>query len=148
MKVRVYLDNCCFNRPFDDPVTPLIRLESDAKLHIQKQILDGEIELAWSYILEYENAENPYENQRRSIAQWQDLAVVDIDESREVVELGTAIMKHAIKNKDALHIACAIKARCRYFLTTDKKVLKKKIDGIAILNPMDYIRETEDRNEE
>ena len=32
--VRVYLDNCCFNRPFDEQVSAVIRLETDAKLHL------------------------------------------------------------------------------------------------------------------
>ncbi len=144
MKTRVYLDTCCFNRPFDDPVTPLIRLESDAKLHIQKQILDRKIELAWSYVLEHENADNPYENQKRSITRWQRLAVVDVDESEEVIKRAVAITQYGIRSMDALHIACAIQARCRYFLTTDKKVLKKRIDGIAIVNPMDYIQQAEE----
>ncbi len=44
---------------------------------------------------------------------------------------------------DALHIACAIRARCRYFLTTDKKILKKRVAGITLLNPMNYVQETE-----
>lgn len=132
------------SRPFDDPVTPLICLESDAKLHVQKQILDGDLELAWSYILDHENAANPYEDQKKSIAQWQKLAVVDIDESEEVLNSAAAIMRHGIRNMDALHIACAIAAKCGYFLTTDKKVLKKKISGIAIVNPMEYIQRMEE----
>lgn len=144
MKERVYLDNCCFNRPFDDPLTPLIRLESDAKLHIQKQVLDKKIDLVWSYILEYENAANPYEDQKRSIAQWKRLAVFDVDESKEVIEKASAITKFGVRNMDALHIACALKAKCRYFLTTDKKLLKKRIEGITLLNPVNYVQEQEE----
>ena len=33
--MRVYLDNCCFNRPFDDQSQLRIRLETEAKLDIQ-----------------------------------------------------------------------------------------------------------------
>lgn len=146
MKTRVYLDNCCFNRPFDDPLTLIIRLEADAKLHIQKQIQDGIVEFAWSYVLEYENAANPYEDQKRSIAQWKRLAIVDVDESKDVIERAIAITKYGIRNMDALHIACAITAKCRYFLTTDKKVLRKRIEGITLLNPLNYIQEVEGGN--
>ena len=39
MKLRVYLDNCCFNRPFDNQLQPRIRFETQAKLHIQKNDL-------------------------------------------------------------------------------------------------------------
>ena len=36
--MRVYLDNCMFNRPFDDQVQIRIRLESEAKLYVQDKI--------------------------------------------------------------------------------------------------------------
>lgn len=86
---------------------------------------------------------NPYEDQKRSIAQWKRLAVIDIYESKDVIERAVAIAKNGIRNKDALHIACAIKARCRYFLTTDKKMLKKRVEGITLLNPLNYVQEAE-----
>ena len=56
---RLYLDNCCFNRPFDNQEQVKIRLETEAKLFIQQEILAGKYELVWSYILEYENELNP-----------------------------------------------------------------------------------------
>jgi hypothetical protein len=37
-----------------------IRVETEAKLAVQQAIKDGKIELAWSYILDYENSANPY----------------------------------------------------------------------------------------
>jgi len=30
-RMKVYLDNCCFNRPFDDQSSPVVRLETEAK---------------------------------------------------------------------------------------------------------------------
>ena len=55
-KPRLYLDNCCFNRPYDNQEQLKIYLETQAKLAIQEQIITGKYELIWSYILEYENA--------------------------------------------------------------------------------------------
>ena len=46
--MRVYLDNCCFNRPFDSQAQARVRLETEAKLRIQERVVAGEIELAWS----------------------------------------------------------------------------------------------------
>ena len=46
--MRVYLDNCCYNRPFDDQNQLRIALESAAKLAIQAQMRSGEIEYVWS----------------------------------------------------------------------------------------------------
>ncbi len=48
--MRVYLDNCTFNRPFDDQTQIRISLETEAKLYIQERIRDRTLELVWSYI--------------------------------------------------------------------------------------------------
>lgn len=143
MKYRIYLDNCCFNRPYDDQSYLTTYLESEAKLFVQRGILQGKFELAWSYILDYENSENPYEDRRDAIADWRNIAKVDIDVSKDIVDLGSIIMLKGIKKKDSLHIACAIKANCDYFLTTDKKLLNKKFDEIVLINPLDFVRRLE-----
>ena len=33
--MRVYLDNCCYNRPFDDQAQLTVRLETVTKLAVQ-----------------------------------------------------------------------------------------------------------------
>ena len=63
-KVRLYLDNCTFNRPFDDQHQLKIKLETEAKLFIQQGIITGTYELVWSYILEYENRQNRFDDRR------------------------------------------------------------------------------------
>ena len=42
----IYLDNCCFNRPFDDQQKLRIRLEAEAKLRIQEAVRSGDLDLA------------------------------------------------------------------------------------------------------
>ena len=39
--MRVYLDNCCYNRPFDDQAQVKVLLETIAKLDIQQKMRDG-----------------------------------------------------------------------------------------------------------
>ena len=46
-----------------------------------------------------------------------------------------------IRAKDALHIAAAIYSRCGYFITTDRKILNKKIDSIMVLSPVTFVEE-------
>lgn len=53
--MKIYLDNCCYNRPFDDQSQLKIHLETQAKLYIQAKIKEGVYDLVWSYILDYEN---------------------------------------------------------------------------------------------
>ena len=59
--MRVYLDNCCYNRPYDDQTSTTISLETQAKLKIQELIKNQKIELVTSYMLAYENNANPFE---------------------------------------------------------------------------------------
>ncbi len=143
MKPRVYLDNCCFNRPFDDPSNLLVRLEAEAKMHVQQEVLDGTIELAWSFMLDFENNANPYANRRDFTAKWQTLAAIDIGAEDAVFRSAASIMNLGIREKDALHIACALRAGCGYFLTTDRRILKRTVENIAVLNPLDYVRHME-----
>lgn len=41
MKYTIYLDLCCFNRPYDDQTFQRIYLETEAKLFVQEQIKEG-----------------------------------------------------------------------------------------------------------
>jgi predicted nucleic acid-binding protein len=139
--MRIYLDVCCFNRPFDDQSQLRIKLEAEAKLDIQQKIRKGELELAWSYALDYENAANPFEERKISIMAWKDLASVDVTETEAILAQATAFKEAGLKNIDALHLACAIEMGCQYFFTTDDGILKKRdgVEPVAILNPVDYI---------
>ena len=58
--LRIYLDTCCLNKPYDDQSLMRNSLEAQAKLHIQSLIKEGRIQLATSYILLYENSKNPF----------------------------------------------------------------------------------------
>lgn len=138
--MKVYLDNCCFNRPFDDQTPLVIRLETEAKLYVQDLIRQGELNLVWSFMLDYENVANPFEEVRLQIAEWKDLAAIDCGPSDEVSRAAAEMMKLGLRPKDAAHIACAIYAAADYFLTTDKKILNKPVTGIQIANPVDFVR--------
>lgn len=68
--MRIYLDNCCYNRPYDDQTQLRISLESQAKLHIQDMIKDGKLELVASYVLTYENSRNRFVVKRTAISRF------------------------------------------------------------------------------
>ena len=36
--MNVYLDICCFNRPFDEQSSLIVYLETEAKLHVQELV--------------------------------------------------------------------------------------------------------------
>jgi hypothetical protein len=116
--MKIYLDNCCFNRPFDDQRQIRVFLETQAKLHIQEQIKNEKIELAISFISRYENNENPDDISGISIADFFQRATTYIgaENYSEILAKANEFMKVNIKMKDAAHLACAINFSCSLFL--------------------------------
>jgi predicted nucleic acid-binding protein len=95
-------------------------------------------------MLDMENNDNPYEEKRNAIALWKEIADEYCSSAGEILSAGQGIMKLGIKPKDSLHIACAMKSGCKYFITTDAGLINKKVSGIKIINPIDFVREAED----
>jgi len=109
MRKLIYLDNCCFNRPYDDQTQPKVAIETLAKLHIQELVLKRELDIVWSYILKFENSRNIFEAKRAAIAKWEQISI------------------------------CAVTARCDYMVTVDNRILKYRDNRIVICNPVDFI---------
>ncbi len=141
IKMKVYLDNCAYNRPFDDQSQIRISLEAQAKLHIQNLIVEKQIQLVYSYMSVYQNSENPNTEHKNSIAKFFHNAAefVDIDKADIIETRAEEIKKMNVKANDALHLACAIEGKCDYFITTDDGILKKYRDStIRVYNPINF----------
>ena len=145
--MRIYLDNCCFGRPFDDQNFPRIFMETQATLFIQNRIRDGKIELATSHILHYENSQCKLKIRKESVADFMKAySKIHIDMScgEQVLKLSKKIIASGVKPKDAYHVASAVLAECDYFLSTDDKLLRYKTNEIILLNPVDFIKVLEE----
>jgi hypothetical protein len=141
--VRLYLDVCSFNRPFDDQSQLRIRLEAEAKLRIQEEIRARKIELVWSYILDYENDRNPYPERKDQIGAWRVYTELNVQESTELVANAIRLHDEGLPKIDSLHLACAIATGCEYFITTDDRILKweARVTAIKIADPILFIKE-------
>ena len=140
-KWRVYLDNCCYNRPYDDQEQERIAMETQAKLEVQAAIRLGELELATSYMTAYENGKNPYEMRRNNIRAFQErYATAHVTETADgkVLAMAREIEATGVKHKDACHVACAILSECDFFLTTDDRLLKYQSNAIKLENPIAF----------
>ena len=143
------MDNCAFNRPFDDQSQLRVRLETEAKLGIQKGIEDGHYELAWSYILDFENEANPFEERRAAVGQWRPRAVRDAEESRQVLNTAKELAKLGLRSKDALHVACAVATECDYFISTDDGILTRLrgFPKVTAMSPTEFVGKVERRED-
>jgi predicted nucleic acid-binding protein len=111
-------------------------------LHIQNKIKNKELELIWSYILEFENSQNPHDERKNTIIRWKKIAMLNIIETPALIEKAKKVAEFGVKAKDTLHVASAIEGNADYFLTTDDRLLSslKRSKMIEILNPTDYIK--------
>ena len=140
--LKIYLDNCCYNRPFDDLTIEKNRLEASAKIFIQTLIKYKSLTLVFSFVNLIEAEDSPFEDNKAYIMSFiEENASVFVGKNRldEIERLADEVMRAGIKKKDAAHIACAVTAGCDYFITTDKRVLRYKTDKINMINPADFI---------
>ncbi len=144
--MRVYLDMCCYNRPYDDQTQLRVAMEAQSKLHIQNLIKRGKLDLIGSYTLDYELSRNPYEMRKLSILQFlrENLkGYVGVERSEIIQPIAEEIMQTGIKEKDAYHLASAIYADCDYFISTDRRLLKYRSGRIKLVTPIEFVTETE-----
>lgn len=135
----VYLDNCCFNRPYDNQSQPRIEIETRAKLFIQRLIAENELALVVSFMSEMENEANPFVERKHAIGGFFRFAVKMVPSTAGGEELAQEFVKRGLKAKDAAHLACALVGGCDYFLSTDDRLLAFKDDRISIMNPTEFI---------
>ena len=109
MKFKVYLDCCCFNRPYDKQNQPRILQETQAKVDIQHSVANGELELVVSTMLFRENSVNKNREARSYIEHFMldhgsTLVISNIPVVKTIRE---GIMATGIKTADATHLASA-----------------------------------------
>ena len=144
--MRVYLDNCCYNRPFDEQTQLKVRLETEAKLRVQAMMRNGEVEYVWSDILSQEVFDNPFPHRREKILEWRHGAVCTVEITTDVIADADGLAEKGLKAADALHVASAAAVDCDCFITTDIRLLRRvrQFKVTRILNPMEFLLEVED----
>lgn len=139
--MRIYLDNCCYNRPFDDQSQVKVVIETLAKLTIQQQMREGEIEYVWSEVLDYEVGRSRFIDRKLQIQPWAQGATVFVELDESIREQARRFEDVGVRAMDALHLACAEAANCDWFFTTDNGILKKarSIANLRVANPVEFV---------
>lgn len=122
--MRIYLDNCVFNRPFDDQSDVRISLETEFFLTIIKKIEKGEFELIISTVNLVENEQNPFYSRKEKIFDIFSLATEVVTINSTDLARAEYLESMGFRGLDALHIAVCEKAKVDYFVTCDDKLIK------------------------
>ena len=123
--MRIYLDCCCLQRPFDDQTQPRIKVEAKAVLAILASVQAGDASLLSSEVLDYEVSRIPDEERRSEVMAVLALAheYLEITEGAEV--LAESLENSGISPMDAVHVALASIADADFFCTCDDKLVRK-----------------------
>jgi hypothetical protein len=144
--MKVYLDVCCVNRPFDDQTQDRIRLESEAVLLILRHIASNKWEWVSSEVVDFEILQTP--NMERRARTWLIVQRADhkvlVDQA--VVQRGREMEAMGFGPYDSLHVACAERGKVDVFLTTDDRLIALALRHssrleVKVSNPLLWIRE-------
>ena len=142
---RVYLDNCCLSRIFDDLTYDRIRRERNAVLQIINHIQSDKLIWICSSWCMIEASNNPNQQSRGIIHTIiMDYVSETITVTQKEQLRADKIKTLGFRSKDSLHIACAESGRSDVLLTTDRKMINKyrrvnKYIGVPIENPIAWL---------
>jgi len=144
--MKIYLDTCCINRPFDDQRQPRIRLESEAITLIMEKTHQGEWEWIGSEILfhELQQISDVERRERTFLLAKQSQGIVVLTD--EILARAEELVSCGFDSYDALHIASAEQAKVDVFLTTDDQLQKMAIRqntemSLQVINPVQWLEE-------
>lgn len=122
--MKIYLDNCCYNRLLDDRSYSQIYFERNSVMLILELIEQSEIQLIGSEMLVKEIADTSDLYKRSVLQMVYGLCSEEIKITPQILDRAEEI-RHisGIKYKDSIHLACAETAKADVLLTTDRKFL-------------------------
>jgi predicted nucleic acid-binding protein len=123
--MKVYLDLCVYNRPFDDQGQPRILVETVEFMFLLEKAINKEMTIINSFVLEYENSKSPLIDRRDKIEDFLKIASEYVRYSERLENRAEEIEKRGFMAMDALHIACAEAAKSDFFITCDDLLLRK-----------------------
>lgn len=144
--MKIYLDACCLNRPFDDQRQARVRLEAEAISLILQKLHQREWEWIGSDVLVYELGQTEDVERKERL-------LLLAGQSHQVIEMTEKILTQAEKlgasgfdSYDAIHLASAENAKVDVFLTTDDNMQKianrnKKMFSFVVVNPVTWLEE-------
>lgn len=123
--MRIYLDNCCLQRPLDNQTHPRVRIETEAVFGILAAVQVKELFMVGSEALDYEVGRIPDEARRNEVFAVLALASEYLKVTDAVENLALTFEQRGVLAMDAVHLALASIAKVDFFCTCDDQLFKK-----------------------
>ena len=143
--MKLYLDNCCYNRPFDDQSQERVHLESEAVLIILRRGQRKIDTIIGSAVLDLEMNHMADPVKRAKVKELYITAGIWISYTEEIYRRAQEIRGQSkIQAFDSLHIAAAESAGADFLITTDDRLEKmagRMALNVRVANPLAYLKE-------
>lgn len=144
--MRIYLDACCFNRPFDDQTQERIQFETSAIIIILNHVRLGTFKLLGSDVLHFEIYKTPDPYRKAKLRILASYFTEKIEMNEEIINRATELQDSSFQGIDAFHLACAEICHADAFLTTDDGIIKKSMKlknpiKLKVQNPIEWLQE-------
>ncbi|MDR1616551.1 MAG: PIN domain-containing protein [Syntrophomonadaceae bacterium] len=144
LPMKIYMDVCSYNRPFDNQEQDRIYLEAEVVLSILNHCHKGGWTLIGSNIIDFEVSKMTNPAKKEKVMELCSIASERVLVTAEIEKRAVEIQQIGIKPLDSFHIACAESAGTDIFLTTDDKLIKlsSKISlKVKVENPLNWVAE-------
>lgn len=138
--MRLYMDLCVYNRPFDSQKQERISLETSIFVYILEMVERN----VYSEALVYENSKNPDIQRMIRVSSYFGLARESTKVSNSDLKRIKFIKRLGFSGIDALHVTLAKKSNADFFITCDDNIVnlyKRQRDSIKvnIVNLVEFI---------
>ncbi len=142
----IYLDVCCFNRPFDVQEQERIMLETEAISLILERCETGEWELLTSEVIDVELAQITDPERKQGIEILTSISKSKVELNESIQNRAIFLQSLGVKFFDSLHIACSEAGKANVMLTVDYRLLRKTANysqelTIIVANPVTWLME-------
>lgn len=142
--MKIYMDVCCLNRPFDDLSQDRVYHEAEAILSIISRCEKGEWTLFASGVIEYELSNTTDEDRLEQVRSLYVSASERITLTNQMEKRAAYFQDNGVKTLDSLHLAAAELGNADVFLTTDDRLLRaaKRLEiQVKTVNPLSWLME-------
>ena len=144
--ITLYLDNCCYNRPFDETTQARVEAEKSAVLGLTRKPQGSSFRIIGSDALRYEILNNRDVGRREEIlTYYRNSVIMEVSLTAAIVQRAEVLREaSALKLLDSLHVASAEAGKADYLLTTDERMIRacRNVElQVRVLNPTIFWKE-------
>ncbi|MCD8077567.1 MAG: PIN domain-containing protein [Lachnospiraceae bacterium] len=141
--MRIYLDCCCYNRPFDDLTQERIKIESEIIMWVLEEGRSGNCEIIASAALSSEISRITNFERQQGIMGLYQIPGEFVNLTEEIKRRAAEIRGVSrIQTFDSYHIASAEAANADVLLSTDDKLVRMASRlqlKVEVMNPLQFL---------